>query len=73
MEKYKILDLKNESIISVTDELYIDLYNDTVVDKRFNLYKCIDLDMKKHELLCISDIHSDAHRFWQFLYLTKTT
>ena len=71
MEKYKIIDLKNESIISVTDELYIDLYNDTVVDKRFNLYKCIDLDMKKHELLCISDIHSDAHRFWQFLYLNK--
>ena len=71
MEKYKIVNLDDSSIITVTDELYVDLYNDTVVDKRFNFYKCIDLDMKKHELLCISDIHSDTYRFWQFLYLNK--
>ena len=71
MDKYKILDTSDDSMFSKPMELYEDLYDDKVVDKRFNLYKCIDLEMKNHEILCISDIHADVYRFWQFLYLNK--
>ena len=71
MDKYKILDTSDDSMFSKPMELYKDLYDDTVADKRFNLYKCIDLDMKNHEILCLSDIHADVHRFWQFLYLNQ--
>ena len=71
MEKYIITDVNDESITNKPMELYEDLYNDKILDKRFELYKCIDLDMKRHEIFCISDIHADAYRFWQFLYLNK--
>ena len=71
MDKYKILDTSDHSIFSKPMELYEDLYEDKVADTRFNLYKCIDLEMKNQEIFCISDIHADVHRFWQFLYLNK--
>jgi hypothetical protein len=70
MDQYKIVDME-KSILSKPLELYTDLYNGTLTDNRFNMYKYIDMDLFQHELYCISDIHADTHRFWEFLYLNK--
>lgn len=70
MDKYKIIDME-DSLIYNPLQLYADLYNDTLADKKFNMYKYIDMDLNQHQLYCISDIHADTYRFWQFLYLNK--
>jgi hypothetical protein len=67
MDRYKITD--KASILEKPLKLYKDLYNDSIPDKSFNLYKYIDIQLNSnYEILCISDIHADVHRFWTFLY-----
>lgn len=70
MDKYKITNLE-ESLIFKPLELYRDLYDDSIPDQNFNMYKYIDMDINQHELYCISDIHADTYRFWNFLYLNN--
>jgi hypothetical protein len=65
MEAYKIDSI--DDLVIKPMLLYRDINNDTIPDKRFHIYRNIDIE-SSNEIFCISDIHADVHRFWTFLY-----
>jgi len=65
MDAYKINNVGE--IISKPPQLYHDIENDNIPDKRFHMYRNIDIQTYD-EIFCISDIHADVYRFWIFLH-----
>ena len=60
MEAYKIN--STDDLIIKPMLLYRDINNDTIPDKRFHMYRNIDIE-SSNDIFCISVIHADVYGY----------